>query len=356
MASGTGRVTTVAARIQTGGFDDASEVAVGALDGILFDSESFSKTKEMLKDESISTPFIREIRGGNVSVDGSGTGNFRYENFDLWLTSVMGADAVTQPDVANAPAVFDRAITLVDDVLGNFLTFVADKIERIHVVPALKLTGFTISGDAGGMLKVEFTGIGNDRIYNSTTNEAAQITAVTYKTRGLTIPFNVGTFRLKGASLGALASPADKVAPNSFSLSIALPLEADAVACGGEQKQAPDYTGIPEVKLSLGFPRVLSALPSFVDFLQDETILKGDINYGGPIANPGEATELNHFWNVNMPAMKVMNAEELIEGVGKIPITAEFELLEVDVAPTGMTTTKPFDMQLRNTDARDFIA
>lgn len=356
MASVTGKESTIAAKVNTGPWGDAAEVAVGALDGILVASESISKAKEMVKDESVATPFQRNITGTNVTIEGGLTGDLRYENWDLMLALIFGADAVTQPDAPNSPSVYDHLFTLAEDVLGNFATIVIDKITRIHVVPTFKPTGFTISGDSGGVLSIEVTGIGNDRIYNSTTNQQAQVDAVTYKTRLLSIPFNIGVFRLNEQSTGALASPADDVCPNSFSLSIALPLEGDQVACGTDQIAEPDYTGMPEIKLELGFPRVITALPAFVDLMDNETLMKGDITYTGPIANEGETAELNHFWKTTMPALKILNADELVENAGKIPVTAEFELIQADAAPTGFTFTEPMQMTMRNTDTRDHIA
>jgi len=350
MSSLTGKVATAAATPAT---TWGTAVAVGALDGVLIASESFSKTPEMLEDMPISTDFKRNIIAGNITVEGSLSGDFRYESWDQFLAIVMGADTVVQPDATNSPSVYDHTYDLVGDVLGNLMTIVFDKVTRIHELTTVALTGFTISGDAGGVLTIEVTGLAYDRITNSVVNTSTEISAVTYQTRGLTIPFNIGTFRVNVASAGALGA-GDIVCPNSFSLSAEIPLEGDQVACGGQQVTQPDYTGIPSYKLSLEFPRVLATLPAFVDLLQAETEMKSDIQYIGPVINSADTTPLNHTWTVEMPRMKIMNADELIEGVGKIPVSAEFELLEAASAPTGMSVTKPMQQVMRNGDSRDF--
>lgn len=314
-------------------------VACGANDGVLLIGDSLKKTIANVVDDSLGLAFIEQRDLGEIRVEGNLSAFLRYDSLDVLLALAMGdTQAPTQQGVTTAYA---NSIKLKDNVDALFASIAINKAVNIFEYPSAKIAGFTIKGEMGKPLEIEFNVMCNDEVINSSTNTLTTFNNVTYFEKANRTLFSQGVFRMNDQS-GAALGGGDKIYPQSFELTFKRKLKGEYVAEGANKIDEPTNDGLPECTLKLAFPRYSSAV--YLTNLGSDTRKKMDMVFTG--ANIAET--YNRTFKLSLPHMALVNAEAATQK-GQIVHPLEFTCLAASSAPAGMTgITKPFQVDVIN--------
>lgn len=328
--------------------DWGTAVACGAGDGLLINEDSIKQTVESLKDESWGIAAIKSSDAGAVNVAGTMGGYLRYDGMDVILALAMGkAGAPVQQDATDA---YSNKFEIKSSIDGLFATYAALKqTDKVSEHPGMKIHGFTIAGAMNAPATFRLSCIANGLVLDSETNTAATMANVTYSTSGLRIIPNLNqNFHLllndaTGAALDSGQS-GDQVGILDFELSFERPMEIvpDFLnPTGGE----PSQSGHPVASLTIGFPRYdADNFGLFTDWLA-ATNKKGELYFKGPVISG----EHSYSFKVSLPNLRITDADATPTGPGRIPARVTFDVLGAAEAPTGMTCTEPFEIEVVNT-------
>jgi len=125
--------------------------------------DSVAKTVDPISAELVSNRYTDDSEDvvGNVSIGGTLQFPVQYEGFELLYKHALGTVTTTQPDVTNAPTVFQNVYTCAAGLpLG--LTFEIDMDTEEKVVEGGKITRIEWSIDVNGLLMCTITIIGED--------------------------------------------------------------------------------------------------------------------------------------------------------------------------------------------------
>ena len=319
-------------------------LAAGASDGVLILSEGLGAgAAEDLIAEEAGVPFVEASDRGNVDIEGDVTAFYRYEGaLNSLMALAMGTATVTQ---IGATTAYRHKFDLANTLDGVFGTWVVGKNVSVWEWPSTKISGFTLSGEAGQPPQIEFQMRAHslNRNTSSGTNNNTTLTSITYRSKTLRALFQHLTFRMNNQSAGALASPTDDVNITRFRLTYTRPIEATHVQ-GSRFVIEPTENGLPEVGLEVQLPEYTA--DTFLSDLDARTVKKADLTLdSGVSAGNGN----NYSLLIQFPQLNIVGAEAAVDGAGKIvaPVTLRAETAQS--APTGMTgITKPFHIEVVN--------
>ncbi|GJQ44861.1 MAG: hypothetical protein JETCAE04_06150 [Candidatus Jettenia caeni] len=236
---------------------------------------------------------------------------------------------------------------------GLFCTFCLNMKDYIEEAVSVKVVGFTLKGDVGNPLQIIFHVIANNKEYASIVNTTTTFNNVTYVEKSNRVRFSEGVFRINDKSGAGLAA-GDKVYPSAFELKVMRKLEG--VYTGqyldqtGTAKQElidePQNAGMPEVSLTLTFPRHTST--TYLTTLINDTRKKMDITFTGALI---EGASYRSF-KLQFPHLQLKN-DNITEEPGIIKEPLEFLVQATSDTPLGMGITDPFwisGTNRRNTD------
>ncbi len=323
-------------------------VACGANNGILIKPHTLKKTRQALIDDSLGLYFPADSVNAQVKCEGDIPAYLRYDGLDLLIALAMGTTggAPVQQGVTTAYA---QAFSLANTLDGLIATFIVNNQINIDEYTTVKITGFQIKGQVGKPLEISFHVVAIDRTASSTVNTLATFANVTFFETSNRVLYSQGVFRLNTASGAALGS-GDIVYPDNFTLEFKRKM-AGKYGTGTTMDliDEPTNDGLPDVTLKLEFPRY-QANTYFADWDADSR-LKMDMTFTG--ANI--ASTYNRSAQIMFPNLKIANVELPISaGILKHPL--EFQCLSAASAPTGMTVTQPFGIDVVNREATDVLA
>ena len=322
-------------------------VACGANDGVLLKGDSLKKSIEAIVDDSLGQPYAENQDQGAIKAEGNLSAYLRYDSLDVLLALAMGSTQA--PTQQGGSAAYSNTIKLADTLDGLFGTLAVNKVVNIFEYTAAKIAGFTIKGETGKPLEIEFETLCNDELITSAVNTLGTFANVTYAEKANRALFSQGVFRLNDQS-GAGLVDGDKVSPVSFELSFKRKLKGEYVAGGSNKIDEPTNDGLPEIKLKLTLPRYTAT--TYLTALGADTRKKMDIVFTGGLI----AATYYRIFKLQFPHLALINAEAATE-VGQIKHPLEFECLATATAPTGMTgILKPFQVDVINKRATSPLA
>ena len=325
-------------------------VAVASTDAFLITSESISRSREHLPDDSAGQAFHSQSDQGLITCGGDVSAYLRYAGLEALLAMALGTAGA--PVQQESTAAYLHSLVPAGGVDGLFGTLALYKGFSCHEYPACKIDGFSLEGEAGQPLKASFTTICDDLNVNgdSGVNTAAAMAVLSDPSPGNRVLFRQGEFLINDRD-GAALSGTDAVKPNRFSLSFKRGLTGDHVAGNGDRITEPTYNAFPEISLELEFPSYTS--DTYLNDLGADTRKKMSMAFTGASIEGA----YNYKLEILIPHLVLTNVEAAVNGAGKIthPVTAS--LLAAEAAPTGMTgVTAPFAMNLTTTLATDPLA
>lgn len=318
----------------------------GPNDGVLISGMSVKKTTENYVDDDLQNPFSTDMKPFAINVAGSVEAHMRYEGLDTLIAHAMG---VTSGAPTASGSAWIQTFTLKNDMDGIYGTLAIQNNSNVDEYPTCKITGMTLSGENGQPVMASFEMIASDHRVAPTVNTSAALAGVTYRTTANKVYFDQGIIRLNDAGSAALDT-ADKICLRSFELNFTRPMEGAFGTCTGNNlTDEPSPSGMPECNLTIEFPRY--STNSYFQVWSAETVKKIDMTFTG--AAIGNAT---YKLFIEIPYAKIANIDAAF-GDGIIPQSIEFTCLAPVADSTGMTgLTKPFRLQLTNTNTFDVIA
>lgn len=306
-------------------------VACGAGDGVLLDAVGLKKTTGLLPDKSAASAYSKGADRDLVKVSGAISGDLRYEGFDTALALVMGSAA--SPAQIDTTSAYGGLLSLASTVKGQFASLAALIMsDRVHEWPSVKLAGFTISGERGGVCQVSFDCLANDEVYDSTVNTAASMASVTYSDAGNRVIFTSGCYFRINDQTGAALSSTDNIYPSSFEVSMARTMEGDYTGsndCIDEPDEIDDAT----FTITLQFPKLNDDNKGFFADWDATTAKKLEI---GLIGKTCDGTN-KYSMILRYPHVLISDVESLKSGPGKVPSKLVMQAYGVAEAVTGMS-------------------
>lgn len=325
-------------------------VACGAGDGLLILSDGIKVAIPTELDDSAGQEWITQADAGVKDIKGAVTAYMRYEGFDVALALIMGVAGV--PSLAGAALAYSNTYSLASNITGLFATMAQKKLaNKVWEFTSLKLHGFKLSAEMNKPVKLTLDGIADTLDRTSATNDITSMAAVTMPDRENRIIMNKDTVVRINDQDGAALGAGDELYPSSIEFSFNRPMDAEPVA-GQDGVDEPADNGFPIATLTMKFPRYNTANDAFFDDWDAFTSKKMDITFQGKLIEAGQYYQ----FKIPFPHVKVDNPEAPVSGPGKIPFSLSFQILAATAAPTGMTHTTPFQIEVVNKCTTDPLA
>ncbi len=291
--------------------------------------------------EEAGVPFVQTSDRGNVDIEGTVTAFYRYSGaLNRLLAMAIGQDTAAQIAATTAYTHTMIPQATLDAIFG---TLAIDKNVSVWEWPGVKVKGFTISGEAGQPINIEFEIIANTLNRNTSggVNNNTTITNVTYRSKALRALFNHLTLRMHNQSDAALGA-GDKLNITSFSLEFTRPMSAAHISSQREVIE-PTGDGLPEITLEIELPEYTA--DTHLSDLDAETLKKIDLDLDSGV-DAGSSN--NYRLLIDIPQAKIIDAEAAVDGAGKIVHPLTLRLEEAQTAPSGMTATRPLQIVATN--------
>lgn len=335
------------------GFDAIAAVAKAATWGTAVSVNS-TNTGIKLLNENITTTvnhIDNDSLNGTSSRDESdrgaigNTGDFnlylKYDGLDMLLGMAMYRADTPISAVktgGNGPYAYYHSFKLpsvgtAETCGGYFYTMAIDKTVSIHEYDSIKNNGMTITGNAGERLQLSFDTIARRMRNSGQTNSS--LASVTVPSPEKYIMFEDCTVRIKEQSGAAMTNPADRVYPNSFTISLNNNLEADLTTENDPYVDEPTRDEFLEVTGSFGLPKYTNDT-TLTAFLAGAR-MKADIRAisSTQIPNVGGGAYYYAF-NMYMPSIVITEAGRQVADAGKIGAPVSFKGEKASTAPDGM--------------------
>ncbi len=323
-------------------------VACGAGDGILLTGDSLKRRIENIPVKDLGVAFVRDREQGKVTVAEVLNANLRYEGLDLALALCMGATGGA-PAQQGATAAYAQTFTIADIIDGLFGTLAVNKVVNVFEYPSVKVEGFTIKGEMGGPVSVDFDVAADDEVEDSATNSLASFANVTYRDMSNVVLMSQGVFRINDQAAAALG-PGDVINVSAFELAFRRKNDRVFVTGGGNRISEPLREEEPEITLKLTFPRYTST--AYIGDLGADTRKKMDITFTGRAIEGA----YNYQFRFQLPHLAILNADAATEKE-QIKHPLELAAMAAASAPAGMTgITKPFQLDIVNKQSADVLA
>lgn len=313
-------------------------VALGATDGMLVTSVDGLKPGRpyLPANNESDSPFPRTgDLGPRDPVNFTINAAARYDmgSLGILLGKIFGT--VAAPAQQATTAAYLHEMQWADEVYGDFVTFAAERRNKIYEVPSAKVLGVTFSV-SDGLVQMAYSLRGDECKDDSTVNQATQMDAVTYDHRHKRIRFvKESTFKINAESGGDLSGE-NALVVNDFTLEIARGADAEHAAGDENIIEPVDFSDIT-FRLAMSWPRQNAVNMAFLQNFDTEATQKVLIQFTGALI---ESTYYNDL-KIYIPKMRVVDfdapdSDEVL--------TANVELVaeEADSAPTGMSYTRPY--------------
>lgn len=323
-------------------------VVLGAGDGIRILPDSIVKSRVNNPDDSLGEAYSKSADPDVIAVSGALPGYLRYDGLDLLIALVMGATGGA-PAQQGGTTAYLQSFTWGNCLDGLFATVAMNLNTMVKEFPSLKFMGMKISGEVGKPLMVEFNVIGDDLVEDSAINTFATMANITFAPVDRVL-FQHGVFRMNLTSGAALASPGDVIKPSKFELDIQRPQQGVyATETDVDIVDEPTGSEVPKVTLTLTFPRLTgnteftrwdAGAPYKMDMTFTGANIDGAFDYTMTFEMPSLV-----YSDVNAPADQ-----------GAVPNDVVFDVIGIDVAPTGMAVNAPVEITVINTETADVLA
>lgn len=338
-------------RLMAAGFRNGSAwgtaLETGAGLGALLESDGgLTRTQTYLPAKEADTPFPVEGDLGPIDpITFAPEFTMRYDlgGLGVALAKFFGTAGIPN---AQGDSMYKHTFWWDNEIYGNFVTFALEKLSKIFEVPSAKPVTLDLS-IADGFLKGSLGFIGNTLIDNSAVNEATEMDAITYATRGNRIKFSQGNIYMNDQSGGDVASETALII-SDLTVHYERPHDSPHKA-GSESIIEPSENGAPIVTVTLTFPRMSSInnLYFTTDFIA-EVEKKILIDFIGNV--PGAA--LPYRFKMYFPRMRIISCEYTWDEVIPATITLQAEKAASD--PTGMSYMIPV-LTIDNTRTTDYL-
>lgn len=324
-------------------------VVCGANDGLLIKPDSLNETREKIVDDSLGQYHPKDSDLTTRNAGGSIPAWLRYDGVEHLLLALLMGTSGGAPVQQGVTAAYKQVLSIADCLDGLFATFCKNLRVNVDEYPSIKVQGLSLEGSIGQPMLLSFDVVASHREINSAVNDDTTFASVTIRESAHRVLFSHGVFRMNAAS-GAALSGSDAIKPSSFRLNYKRNMKG-IVGLGSDSNSIdePTNNGRPECTLSLKFDRHTS-VDRFLAFIA-ETKQKMDIVFTGSlIESPYYRT-----FKLELPSLKY-NAVHTPTAEGIIPQEVEMECLAVTAAPSGMTATAPFGVEIINTRTTDLLA
>jgi len=302
------------------------------LAGIEYLSEDFGVAiPEFIDDASVSRSWPGNPIYGNRMVNVAFRAYLRYLGFEYVLAQVLGAAQVS----AIATGVYAHKYTYTADITGVMATLAVNKGVSIHEIPSAKLSGYTVTMQAGRPTEIQTRGFGTDS--KTTGQRNTSLTAATFRTEGLHVLWREMKMAIQARGTGAPSFIADSYQPSSAELTSDRPLSQHWVMNNSDQMIEPIIDGAPQATMRLTFPRYATAPAGtpgnfFFESAQNNVALKMWLRAIGPTI-PG--TSQRYRLDVYFPNAFVQTASAAIAGPAAIPVETTITGKSTSSVPTG---------------------
>ena len=350
-----------------------TEIAVAALDGLPYDSESLPKAVDLLDDQGPDLSKQLTAYPGNFTKnEGTTEHKARFLSFGDVLACIFGKDTATLADVT----AYTHKLEILrgSDMLNKFGTLALDENtdgHGINVWPSAKPRGFMLEGDAasGAPLKLTLDWMVNYLLAGSSSsvNTATELGNVTYRSRVLPIMPYMGVWRiLKVTGAEASLGASHIIRPSKFSIGVKRNLAAQFTTddgTGGNNAQGsfePEHAGYDEFTLSMTLNKQDSGTKAFFDAvaaLATDTIgqWKADVTFTSPQTITGSTSKYSQIFRWPNLAITPESAAK-IANPHLNEVTLAFKVLGVTSAPAGMTVTNEMEAVLQDDVSTDYDA
>lgn len=321
------------------GTGTADATAVGAGDGLyVTDLIDLAPREQMSEDDSAGQNFIGSVQVANSEAVAAAIPLYLhfFDTFlnPLWALAFGTGD--TTPNQLGASTAYTGTFEPAVNKTGLYATLVQDLTHSaalVQEVPGLKVTGFTITTEEMGRLKVEFPFVGDTVKVDSAVNTATQVSNLTFPTQGLRCYLDDSVFRVNAQGGGALAA-SDAIALTKLTMTFAQPLDVRHVA-GQTTIIEPEESSFPEVSLAVECGRLDTASDDYFAGHKAGTRYKADLTITGPAIGTLATTYALLF---QFPHLYV-SAFSPGAGAGgdQVIPSVTFKALSTTTAPTGMT-------------------
>lgn len=315
-------------------------------DALLFINEKLNRTREHLPDDSAGQAFHQDAERGAITCGGDLSAYLRYQGLETLLALALGQAG--EP-AHTGTAVYTHALRLKSDTKGLFGTLGIFKGFSVHEYPAVKIDGFSLSGEAGKALTLGLSLICDDLNVNTASgvNTTAVFAAIETPAPGNRVLFRQGQFWINDADGPTLGS-AHAVHPSRFSLTCKRKLSRDYLAGGQDRVAEPLGAGFPELSLTLEFPTYTS--DTFLDDLGSDTRKKMRIAFTGGQIESG----LDYALGILLPHLMITNASAAVDKAGKITHPITLDCLATTSERAGMAgISAPLALNLTNSRPGD---
>jgi hypothetical protein len=299
--------------------------------GIEYLSEDFGVAiPEYIDDQSVSRSWSGNPIYGNVSVNAAFRAYLRYLGFEYVLAQPLGAAQVS----AVATGVFAHRYTYTSNITGIFATMVINK-GFIHEYPSNKLSGYTLTMQAGRPSEIQTRGFGTNTKTSSQLNTS--IANASFRTAGLHVLWSEMRLAVQARGTGAPSFVADSYQPSAFEHTYDRPLSQHWVMNGSREMIEPIIDGHPNVTARMTFPRYAdtpAGTPAnfFLNAATQNTAMKAWLRALGPTI-PG--TSQRYRMDVFYPNAFVQSASASVGGPAAIPHEVTITGKSSSSVPTG---------------------
>lgn len=330
------------------------DTSAGVNDGHLILSEDLGVLpRESLKDESVGdrNAFVQTQNKGNFPADTKSVrGWMRFDMSEFPVAFCMGTTTIS--GAAAQTGAYLHTVRPKADIDGTFSSFAVEKKDGtiIHSYPSVKVDGFEITGEAGGMLEITFS-VYASHFVNSGGATTTMMDNLTHRTKTLRIPFNNAQFLINDQSDTTFDTTADLMKPSRMAIRFNRNLEAYHAAQGVTTSAAyrveePTGGAFPEIELELEFPT--KTVDTWVTDLGADTKKKMRLIIDSGVAAGSDTYDFRSFFT----NMEITNLDDATDGAGKIVNPLTFSCLKASSAPSGCAgQTDPVFFQFVNTVA-----
>lgn len=314
-------------------------VVCGAGDGLYSKATSLREEAPIDIDDSAGLYHSADGVPGLMTLGGDIPCTLRYQGLELMLWLMAGAGQVV---VGYPPGASTCLFAPYRNTDAHFATLIRYMKNYVYEVPSLKVTGFTLTGQAGKTVQITFHTQGGRINRNTvaganTLATAANITMPLDNTTGLPfrpVRFSEGKFQLNDRFAPALSST-DLVYPSAFEFVYKRNLVGVAT---NRTIDEPTNNNRPECTLKLTFPR-LTSVTRLTDLAAD-TRKKGALVF---------QTATTSVWTflIMMPHLQYSKVP-VTDSQGIIQEPVEFICHASDDTVPGMGSTAPFFIQQTN--------
>ena len=297
---------------------------------------------ELIVDDTWGNAQPKDADAGNLNLSGDIGAFARFDSLLLPFALVMG--------IAGTPVTVGgtgREHTLrwsnsVDQLVATMAWAmpISPTVDIIDELPSLKFSGFTLHQIVGQPADITFQAIANTKRYSTDTTDLPTNIAPFPSLVTTTTP----NYRLMGHHLkvrgnlvsdAALASPADDICFNEFTLTVGRNMVGDFCFNGSRIMDEPELDGVPTATLQMNFAVHRAESDQWLRWAKQDAEVKLDLTWTHPEAN-GAGTAFPYVFRIDIPRGRIGSPAKTMTGPGRIPYSQTIQLLKPGTASAGM--------------------